>query len=76
MKEKHFFLRFQKMLLLGVLDVISILGAYFFALLLRFDFKFTEIPGQFVEGYLTTIPIWCVITISSSATLACPRMLR
>ena len=63
MKEKRFFLRFQKMLLLGVLDVISILGAYFFALLLRFDFKFTEIPGQFVEGYLTTIPIWCVITI-------------
>ncbi len=63
MKEKRCWMRLQKMTLLGVLDVISVLGAYFLALLLRFEFRFSEIPDRFVTGYLQTIPIWCVVTV-------------
>ena len=63
MKEKKNWLRFQKMTLLGVLDIVSVLGAYFLALLLRFEFKFSEIPDRFVEGYLAIIPFWCVVTV-------------
>ena len=64
MQERKIGLRFHKMVLVGVLDIISVLGAYFFALLLRFDFRFSEINPQFLEGYLSIIPGWCAVTIA------------
>ncbi len=49
-----------KALLIGTLDVISILGAYFFALLLRFDFQFSLIPLEYLNGYWNSMLFWCV----------------
>ena len=46
------------------LDVLSILGAYFFALLLRHDFLFSAIDPRFLEGYIESIPLWCVLTVT------------
>lgn len=62
-KERKIGLRFHKMVLVGVLDIVSVLGAYFMALLLRFDFRFSEINPKYVQGFLTLIPAWCVVTV-------------
>ncbi len=53
----------RRAVLIAALDVISILGVYFFALLLRFDFKFSAIEPTFVDGYLNSIPLWCIVTL-------------
>ena len=53
----------EKAILLGVMDLISILGSYFLALLLRFDFTFSAIEKQYVEGFLNSIFWWSVVTI-------------
>ena len=49
--------------LVALIDVISILGVYFFGLLLRFDFIFSKIEQQYVEGYLNSILIWTAATL-------------
>ena len=43
-------------------DVLVILVAYFFALLIRFDLSFGSIPLRFIEGYLWAMPLWCILT--------------
>ncbi len=53
----------RKIILIGTMDVISVLVSYFFALLLRFDFKFSAIEPEFVQGYQKTILIWCAVTL-------------
>ncbi len=50
--------------LIGLADVLSILFAYFFALLLRFDFRYSAIEPVFLEGYRRSIPIWCGVTVA------------
>ena len=46
-----------------VADIITIMGAYFLALLLRYDFTFTAIETRFVEGFQKIIGPWCAVTI-------------
>ena len=53
----------HRALLLCFFDVLSILAAYFLALLLRFDFHFSEIYPVFVEGYLKSMALWCLVTV-------------
>ena len=56
----------QRMFLLAVLDVLSVVAAYFLALMLRFDFKYSHIladKGNYIEGFLTSIPLWCAVTV-------------
>ncbi len=53
----------QRMLVIGVLDVLSILCSYFFALILRFDMRFSTIEPEFLAGYQRTILIWCAVSI-------------
>ena len=50
-------------LILMLMDCIGILGVYFFALLLRFDFVFSRIEPRYLEGYLNSILIWTAVTI-------------
>ena len=45
------------------LDVIIIVGCYFLALWMRFDFMFSKIPMQYLEGYLWAMPYWCAVTV-------------
>ncbi|UWP59023.1 polysaccharide biosynthesis protein [Ruminococcus gauvreauii] len=50
-------------LILALLDVILIAGSYFMALLLRFDFSYSHIPAQYIQGYVWSLPYWIIITV-------------
>jgi len=49
--------------LLIVADLISVMGSYFFALLLRHDFLFSTIDPVFVDGFVKMIVPWALITV-------------
>ena len=53
----------KKKFLLGFLDVLSIAAAFFLALWLRFDFRFSIIPERFLTGYLQLIGVWCLVCL-------------
>lgn len=53
----------QRALIIGVLDVLFIAGSFFIALWLRFEFRFSEIPREYLEGFLHTIGPWVIICI-------------
>ncbi|MCH1982900.1 polysaccharide biosynthesis protein [Ruminococcus sp. OA3] len=50
-------------MILALLDVILIAGSYFMALLLRFDFSYSHIPEQYIQGYVWSLPYWIIITV-------------
>ena len=54
----------QRMMIIGILDVLSILCSYFFALFLRFDMRFSNIDPDFLLGYQNSILIWCAVSIA------------
>jgi FlaA1/EpsC-like NDP-sugar epimerase len=54
----------QRALLLALLDTISIMGSYFFALLLRFNFTFSMIDPYYIAGFLKLIIPCCIITLA------------
>ena len=51
-------------LLMGVADIITIVGSYFLALLLRFDFAFSAIDARFVDGFSNLMLPWCAVTLA------------
>ena len=53
----------RRVVLIAFLDVASIACSYFFALLMRFDFRFSAIETHFIQGYLKALPLWCVVTL-------------
>lgn len=53
----------HKALLLCVADALIIIGSYFMALFLRFDFQMDAIPQEYLAGYLWSMPFWIVSTI-------------
>ena len=58
----------SRVLLIMLADIIGIMGSYLLALWARFDFHFTDIPQEFVDGYLHTIWWWVPVCL---AALAC-----
>ena len=44
-------------------DIIVINASYFFALLLRFDFKYSAIPSDYLRAFFIFAPIYTVLTI-------------
>lgn len=62
-KEKVDFVWVQRAIILAFLDVICVLAAYLLSLLLRFDFLFSNIPREYVAGYLWSMPYWIISTI-------------
>ncbi len=48
---------------LAVYDAVAVSVAYFFALLFRFDFRFSIIPPVYLEGYQTLLPFYIVFCI-------------
>ena len=50
-------------LLLALLDALIVMGSYFMALFLRFDFQIDMIPEEYIAGYLWSMPFWIVSTI-------------
>ena len=53
----------ERALLMCVADIITILGSYFLALMLRYDFTFTAIETRFVEAFPKIIVPWCIVTL-------------
>lgn len=53
----------QKAFLIAFLDILIILASYMMALILRFDFLFSRIPREYVEGYMWSMPYWIAATI-------------
>ena len=53
----------EKVVLLVVADVITIMGSFFAALLLRFDFTFSSIDPYYVWGYLKLIIPFCLVSV-------------
>ena len=56
----------NRMVILILLDILSILTAYGFALFLRFDFMYSHILADSVHhipNYLRSMPLWCAVTL-------------
>ena len=53
----------HKAFLIAFLDALIILAAYLLALILRFDFIFSRIPQEYIEGYIWSMPYWIASTI-------------
>ena len=62
-KKRGDYIWMKRAILLLFLDIISILVSYLAALLLRFDFVYSNIPRQYLEGYFWSMPYWTVITV-------------
>jgi len=56
----------NRMGILVLVDVLTILFSYGFALFLRFDFIYSHIladSAHHIENYLRSMPIWCCVTL-------------
>lgn len=53
----------EKLIVLGVMDILTIYISYALALMLRFELSFAAIDKVYVEGFVDTIPIWCLATL-------------
>lgn len=53
----------HRAILIMFVDALSVMISYFLALLLRFDFIFSRIPVNYLEGYLWSMPYWILSTI-------------
>ena len=56
--------RWEKMLLLGFLDVITVAGAYFMALFLRFDFRISAIEDPYLSEYMRSVVPWVAVSVA------------
>ena len=52
-----------KSLLLCLADILIVMGSYFMALFMRFDFRITMIPEEYIAGHFWSMPFWIVSTI-------------
>ena len=52
-----------KVLLIMAGDVVGTMLSFFLGLWFRYDFSFQEIRAEHLQGYLSAIGPWCVITI-------------
>ena len=55
---------FKFTFLLVVYDFIAINGAYLFALWIRFDCQFSDIPVEYISSWLKFVPFYSVFTVS------------
>lgn len=55
--------------LLLIYDIAAINLSYFFALWLRFDCKFTEIPEKYLDPAMKIVPIYTIIMLAALASL-------
>ena len=53
----------HRAILIMFVDALSVMISDFLALLLRFDFVFSRIPVNYLEGYLWSMPYWILSTI-------------
>ena len=51
-------------LVIGCYDVIAVSAAYFLALLLRFDFRFSQIPAVYIASWQRFVPIYAALCVA------------
>lgn len=56
-------IRYERMIVVAVLDFVSIYASFLFALWIRFDLSFNAIEPQFLSFALSFVPIWAFISI-------------
>jgi len=54
---------FKRAVVIGILDILSILGSFFAGLWLRHDFHFAHIKPEYIDFYLSTIFVWCGLSV-------------
>ena len=57
--------RQSRAVILVFADVLSISASYFAALMLRFDFIYSNIPSEYLEGYIRSLPYWLIVTVAT-----------
>ena len=63
-KSRRIALQFwSRALVLVFLDVVLISVSYFMALILRFDFIFSNIPREYIQGFIWSLPYWLIVTV-------------
>ena len=55
--------------LLLIYDIVAINLSYFFALWLRFDCKFTEIPEKYLDPAMNIVPVYTLIMLAALASM-------
>ncbi len=54
----------RKIIIIALLDIISVVIAFFLALWIRHDFRVSEIDQKYIITFSETILIWCVIAVA------------
>ena len=54
----------SKVMLIVLLDVVATAACFFFGLWARYDFAFEIMSRKHLMGYLSSIGIWCAITVA------------
>ena len=62
---------YHRIFILAVADILSILAMFFAGLWFRYDFRFSEIPIEYIVSYLKFTVIWCAV---SAAVFAVCRL--
>lgn len=63
-RKKHHIEHWQIIALgLAVYDLLAVNLAYFIALLLRFDFRYTHIPELYLHSWLAFVPVYSVLCL-------------
>ena len=47
-----------------MMDILATMGSFFFGLWLRYEFVFSDIRADHLQGYLEAIVPWCIITVA------------
>ncbi len=55
--------RFWNIFVFAFFDILIVAFSYFFALMLRFDFKYSNIGDNYISGYMTTIIPYILCTV-------------
>ena len=55
----------SRAMILVFIDILSISASYFAALMLRFDFIYSNIPSEYLEGYIRSLPYWLIVTVAT-----------
>lgn len=50
-------------LMLAFVDICCVACAFFFALMIRFEFVYSRIPMEYLDNYLYVMPVYIVITL-------------
>ena len=53
----------HKAVMVAFIDALIIMFSYAVALVARFDFKYTNVPSMYIQGYLWSMPFWIASTI-------------